>query len=191
MSIYFKLPLLFLLFILLSTSMNAQEKRKSERYSDAYKNYLNTTCPIPKDSIRHFVYFARDRELIKGHPLLSNSRFQGAQIMYLWRELEPEKDKYDFTIIREDFEYLTRFGKKLFIQLQDVTFNPKFQAVPEYLLSTEYDGGSTTPRRRPCGRPSSTPAEATRSWRAPPRAAPRARWPFRPPGSRARSRRSR
>jgi hypothetical protein len=136
--------LLISVFVLsvLSTPVNAQKRNRSERYIDAYKKYLNATCPVEKDSIRHFVYFAKDRELIKDHPLLAHSMFQGAQIMYAWRDLEPEKGKYDFTILKQDYEYLRKFSKKLFIQLQDVTFNPKYKAVPDYLLTTEYDGGA-------------------------------------------------
>jgi hypothetical protein len=61
--------------------------------------------------------------------------------MYSWRELEPEEGKYDFTILREDMEYLKSYHKRLFIQLQDVTFNIKYKAVPDYLLTEEYDGG--------------------------------------------------
>lgn len=124
------------------TSVNAQEKKRSERYMDAYKKYLDSTCPIKRDSIQHFVYFARDRELIKEHPFLSHSMFKGAQIMYAWHQLEPEKGKYDFSILQQDYEYLTKFNKKLFVTLQDVTFNAKRKAVPEYILTAEFDGGA-------------------------------------------------
>ncbi len=127
---------------ILWTPVNAQERPRSERYMDAYKKYSDATCPIQKDSIQNFVYFARDRELITGHPFLSHSMFKGAQIMYSWRELEPEKGKYEFSILKQDYEYLKKYGKKLFIQLQDATFNPKYKAVPGYLLTAEYDGGA-------------------------------------------------
>lgn len=122
--------------------VNAQKRNRSERYIDAYKKYLNATCPIKKDSISHFVYFAKDREQIKDHPLLSHAMFKGAQIMYSWRELEPEKGKYDFSILKQDYEYLRKYSKQLFIQLQDVTFNPEYKAVPDYLLTAAYDGGA-------------------------------------------------
>jgi hypothetical protein len=103
--------------------------------------YEDATCPIAKDDIKHFVYFARDREAIHHHPFLTNARFEGAQIMYAWRQLEPSKDRYDFSPVQEDYDYLTSKGKKLFIQLQDATFDPKFKAVPDYMETEEYDGG--------------------------------------------------
>jgi len=62
--------------------------------------------------------------------------------MYSWKELEPEKGKYNFSIIKEDIAYLSKYGKKLFIQLQDVTFDKRYKAVPNYLLTNEYGGGA-------------------------------------------------
>jgi len=142
-----KYKLNILIILLLSTPIGwpavfAQETNYRDRYIDAYKKYLGAACPIKKDSIRHFVYFARDREGIKNHPLLSHTMFQGAQIMYSWRELEPEEGKYDFSILEQDYEYLKKFNKKLFITLQDVTFSAKRKAVPDYLLQAGYDGGA-------------------------------------------------
>jgi hypothetical protein len=131
-----------LFFCILSPSVKSQKKYRNERYIDAYRKYLNAACPIIKDSIQHFVYFAKDRELIKDHPLLSHSMFKGAQIMYSWRDFEPEKGKYDFSILKQDYEYLRMYNKKLFVQLQDVTFNPEYKAVPDYLLTSEYGGGA-------------------------------------------------
>ena len=126
----------FLIVILITfwKPIHAQENRKqSEKYVNAYKKYLSAlSCPIPKDSIQHFVYFARDREAIINHPFLQHPRFTGAQIMYSWKELEVQKGKYDFTVLKQDYEYLKKFGKKIFIQLQDVTFNPKYKAIPDY-----------------------------------------------------------
>lgn len=127
---------------ILCTPVQAQKKNRSDRYADAYKKYLNAACPVKKDSIQHFVYFAKDRELIKDHPLLSHSMFKGAQIMYAWRDFEPVQGKYDFSVLKQDYEYLKKYKKKLFIQLQDVTFNPKYKAVPDYLLTAEYEGGA-------------------------------------------------
>ena len=125
-----------------STCAAAQKKDRSERYKDVYLQYAQLACPLSKDSIQHFVYFAKDREQIKDHALLVHERFKGAQIMYAWRDIEPEKGKYDLSIIKADLAYLQQYGKKLFVQLQDVTFNPAYKAVPDYLLTAGYDGGA-------------------------------------------------
>jgi hypothetical protein len=127
---------------LLCSNMNSQEIQNPERYMDAYKKYESATCPVKPDSILHFVYFARNREAIINHPLLEHPRFKGAQIMYTWKELEPEKGRYDFSLLQDDYEYLKKKGKKIFVQLQDATFNAKYKAIPEYLMSAEYDGGA-------------------------------------------------
>ena len=134
------LPILFATCLIIKVT--GQIEDPSNRYGDAYKKYSGATCPLQPDSIRHFVYFARNRELIHNHPFLSIHRFTGAQIMYPWGLLEPQKGEYDFSIIREDYNYLLSYGKKLFIQLQDATFNPGFVGLPEYLLTAEFDGGT-------------------------------------------------
>jgi hypothetical protein len=113
-----------------------------ERYSKAHEAYLDATCPIGSSAIKHFVYLSRDRERLRNHAFLQNPRFSGAQIMYAWNQLEPSEGRYDFSIIEADLDYLTSKGRTLFIQLQDATFNPKYNAVPDYLLSHEYDGGA-------------------------------------------------
>ncbi len=137
-----RLLLSALVLCVLCSPVQAQKKDRSERYIDAYKKYVAAACPVEKDSIRHFVYFAKDRELIKDHPFLFHSMFTGAQIMYAWRDLEPEKGKYDFSVLKQDYQYLRKYNKKLFVQLQDVSFNPGYKAVPDYLLTAEYDGGA-------------------------------------------------
>ena len=137
-----KLTLLFVLASMFSEDSLAQDwDNPADQYLDAYKAYVDAVCPIIDDDIQHFVYFSRDRQKINGHPFLSHPRFQGAQIMYSWKQLEPKEGVYDFSIVEEDFEYLKKRGKKLFVQLQDVTFFPRYKAVPDYLLSEEYDGG--------------------------------------------------
>ena len=133
----------FLLFIMLYRSSNSQEwQNPADIYKDAYKKYLSATCPVPEDNIQHFVYFARDRQSIINHPLLQHPMFKGAQIMYSWKEFETQKGLYDFSVLKEDYEYLKKFGKKIFVQLQDATFNPNYKAIPEYLVGREYEGGA-------------------------------------------------
>jgi hypothetical protein len=131
-----------LLGFLITSCVFAQSQNSADRYMDAYKKYLSASCPLKADSIKHFVYFARDREFIHNHPFLYIKRFDGAQIMYSWKQLEPERGKYDFSIIRDDYKYLLSHRKKLFIQLQDATFSPNYLGIPEYLLTGEFDGGA-------------------------------------------------
>jgi hypothetical protein len=135
-----KVYFLSVTFIMLCTSGLAQGGGK---YADAYKKYLNAACPVTKYNIQHFVYFARDREAIIDHPFLTHPMFKGAQAMYAWRELEPQKGKYDFSALKKDYEYLKKFGKQIFIQLQDASFNPKYKTTPDYLFTDEYNGGVT------------------------------------------------
>lgn len=94
--------------------------------------------------VHHYVYFGQDREKIKSDSgFLGTEAFEGAQVAYSWRQLEPQKDQYDFTPIREDLAFLTSKGKKLFIQLQDTTFSESRIPVPRYLLNEpQYNGGA-------------------------------------------------
>ena len=91
--------------------------------------------------IHHYVFFAHERERINEKSFLDTPAFEGAQLKYTWRELEPEKDQYDFSSIRKDLASLTSKGKKLFIQLQEVSFDAKWKLVPDYLQTAEYHGG--------------------------------------------------
>lgn len=134
-------PLILLILLLSNSKAYAQQELSANRYLDAYKDYLDASCPIPKDDIKHFVYFARDRSAIENHAFLNHPRFEGAQIMYPWVHLERGEGKYDFSIIEADLSYLQSNGKKLFIQLQDATFDPDFRATPSYLHTEYYDHG--------------------------------------------------
>jgi hypothetical protein len=94
--------------------------------------------------LHHYVFFGQDRDKIKKEPLfLETAAMEGAQVTYSWRQLEPAKDAYDFGNIREDLAFLTSKGKKLFIQIQDVTFSESRINVPRYLLQDpQYNGGA-------------------------------------------------
>lgn len=103
------------------------------------------TCTgVSAKPVRHYVFFGQDREKIKEAALFLKSRvLEGAQVTYSWRQLEPKQDQYDFSYIREDLEFLNSKGKKLFIQLQDVTFSESRINVPRYLLQDAvYNGGA-------------------------------------------------
>jgi len=104
--------------------------------------YLLSLAAFSQDSMRHFIYFGFDREKINDPLFLHCNKASGAQLMYWWKFLEPEKDKYDFSIIEKDLAFLQAHGKKLFVQLTDVTFSERWNCLPRYLLTdTVYHGG--------------------------------------------------
>ena len=92
---------------------------------------------------RHYVFFNRDREKISDAAFLQTKAFEGAQLKYTWRELEREKGGYDFSAIQHDLVFLNSKGKKLFIQLQEASFDPSIILVPRYLVDDpRYHGGA-------------------------------------------------
>jgi hypothetical protein len=91
--------------------------------------------------ISHYVFFNLARERIKSASFLDSAGLAGAQLKYTWRQLEPQKDRYDFSLIEEDLAFLERNGKKLFIQVQDVSFDTSIINAPAYLLTDEYGRG--------------------------------------------------
>lgn len=99
---------------------------------------------INAKTTHHYVFFGQDRDKLKAtSSLLKTEAIEGAQVTYSYRQLESEKDNYDFAEIREDLALLTSIDKKLFIQLQDVTFNESRINIPRYLLRDPlYNGGA-------------------------------------------------
>ncbi len=94
--------------------------------------------------VHNYVFFGRDREKIReAASFLSTDALEGAQVTYTWRELEPERDAYDFGAVREDLAFLSSKGKRLFVQLQDLSFGASRINVPRYLLDDpRYNGGA-------------------------------------------------
>jgi len=98
---------------------------------------------VAAQGVRHYVYFNRDRARIADPAFLQTKAVEGAQLKYTWRELEPGQDRYDFSAVRKDLSFLASKGKKLFIQLQDVSFDESIVNVPRYLLrDARYNGGA-------------------------------------------------
>ncbi len=96
-----------------------------------------TTITEPKN----FIFFGRDRERISEPTFLTNEYIVGAQIKYTWRELEPERDHYEFQSLLDDLAFLEKHGKGLFVQLQDVSFSDEV-LVPDYLgKDPAFEGG--------------------------------------------------
>jgi hypothetical protein len=102
-----------------------------------------TCCARAGAGPHHYVFFGQDRERISDAAFLNTKAFEGAQLKYTWRELERGEDGYDFSDIEHDLAFLTAQGRRLFIQLQDVTFDPNRINVPRYLLNDpRYHGGA-------------------------------------------------
>jgi hypothetical protein len=95
------------------------------------------------EGVHHYVFFNRDRERISDPVFLATKELEGAQLKYTWRELEPKKDQYDFSAILQDLNFLKAKGKRLFVQLQDASFDPAIVNVPRYLREeVQYHGGA-------------------------------------------------
>jgi hypothetical protein len=93
--------------------------------------------------VHHYVFFNRARERISEATFLETTAFEGAQLKYTWRELDRGEEGYDFSPIRQDLTCLKSKGKRLFVQLQDVSFDPAIVNVPRYLLEdSRYNGGA-------------------------------------------------
>ena len=74
----------------------------------------------------------------------------GVQVVYAWKSLEPEKNKYTFGKIEHDLDFLSAKGKKLWVQLQDRFFDPKDKSIPEYLQTEKsYEGGLARQKDNP------------------------------------------
>lgn len=76
--------------------------------------------------------------------IITQHEFDGVQIVYTWKSLEPEKDHYDFSKIESDLLIANKLHKKLFIQIQDRFFKPQAKYVPAYLLKNPVYGGGIT-----------------------------------------------
>lgn len=93
--------------------------------------------------VKNYLFIGMDRDLLKDKKNWDLPIFDGVQIAYSWRQLENSKDEYDFSMIKQDLELLRKHGKKLFIQLQDVSFSLKWNHTPVYLLKDSiYHGGA-------------------------------------------------
>lgn len=106
---------------------------------------ITSTAFAAGQPAKNYIYFPH-REAngsnVRTDKALSDPRFSGAQIVYTWRSLEPLKGLYDFSAIKQDLAYLSSIDKKLWIQLQEKSFQPDRKNVPDYLLHDPiYKGG--------------------------------------------------
>jgi hypothetical protein len=96
-----------------------------------------------QSTLQNYVFFNVDRERIREADFLHNDQIKGAQLKYTWPELEPKKGKYHFEAIQQDMDFLSKNGKGLFIQIQDVSFDTSIVNIPRYLFDDPlYNGGA-------------------------------------------------
>jgi hypothetical protein len=69
--------------------------------------FISMGCaPAGAKPVHHYVFFGQDREKLAGaSSFLQTKALEGAQVTYSWRQLEPERDAYDFGAIREDLPF--------------------------------------------------------------------------------------
>jgi hypothetical protein len=93
------------------------------------------------DEPRHFI-FAGGSTVEEVAPLLADHAIEGVQILYTWKQLEPEEGRYDFSQIERDLAEAERMDRLLWVQLQDRFFLPTARNLPDYLLEEpQYEGG--------------------------------------------------
>lgn len=104
-----------------------------------------------RKTTENFLFLGGDsRDLSKYNKMIAQNDIYGVQIIYTWKSLEPQKDKYDFSDIERNLSYLNGLHKRLFIQIQDRFFSPDAKHVPDYLMQDpEYAGGIAAQIDRP------------------------------------------
>lgn len=102
---------------------------------------LLTAIPATAAPLQNFVYLGQD-ELEEALPILDRPDIQGAQILYIWKNLEPRKGVYDFSMIEHDLAIAHAHHKQFWLQIEDRFFQANARWLPEYLLTEpEYNGG--------------------------------------------------
>ena len=99
-----------------------------------------------RDGPRNYVFFGFDRSRIADARFLGADEIEGAQLKYSWRELEPVRNEYAFDQVRSDLAFLEGHGKRLFLQLQDVSFVEDRSNVPDYVMTDPEFGGGVAPQ---------------------------------------------
>ena len=113
------------------------QKRLATETANRQEGLANPTAVEVKWHPGHYA-FVQASALREEH-LYKN--FRGIQKAYTWRELEPEKDRYDFSALRSDLAFLGKYDKRLVIQVQTKTFGPGQNDCPDYLAGPDYGGG--------------------------------------------------
>lgn len=112
----------------------------------------------------NYIYFGLERARIRDSAFLNEPAIVGAQLKYKWPELEPERDHYVLGPLLADLAWLSQHGKRMFIQLQDVSFRVDSINVPEYILSDPAFHGGVAPQYADGDGPPVTEGWVARRW---------------------------
>jgi hypothetical protein len=117
--------------------------------------------PESNTQVHHYMYAGRSYEQLSDEHFTAIAAFEGAQISYLWRDLEPCDDEndcgYDFSEIDNHLRLLSDQRKELFIHIKDTT-SPKKAGVPKYMVNNPKYGGGIEYQYGSDGRPNGTVA---------------------------------
>jgi hypothetical protein len=93
------------------------------------------------EKVHHYMYVGRSDEQLDDANFLATSQFEGAQVAYIWKNLERSEGDYDFDAIEEHLSKLTAHAKSLFVYVKD-TGSVESVGLPTYLLhDPKYGGG--------------------------------------------------
>ena len=74
-----------------------------------------------EEAIQKYIFIGGNgAHLEKYDKYLKDPTISGFQIVYAWKHLEPKYDQYDFSLIEQNLQYLNKYHKKLFIQIQEI-----------------------------------------------------------------------
>jgi len=99
----------------------------------------------PPTKPRDFVYLGQG-DLDENLPILDRPDIAGAEVIYVWASLEPQKDRYDFSMVEHDLALVRDRGKAMYIEIGDRFFQPDARYVPKYLLNDPQYGGGLSPQ---------------------------------------------
>ncbi len=103
---------------------------------------VQSACAVSAADVKwhpgHYVY-------IDGSNLtpeaLTVPHFRGVQKIFSWRTLETEKDRYDFSSLRESLALARKYNRQLVVQLTYKSFARDVRGIPDYIAGPDYGGG--------------------------------------------------
>jgi hypothetical protein len=105
----------------------------ADKSSDISESNNGSSPAPPKWNPGHYIFLTSSGMVTE--EFINTSGFRGVQVRYFWKDLEPEKDQYDFTLIRNDLKLVAENGKQLFIQLQWKCFSTGETYAPKYIVN--------------------------------------------------------